>query len=239
MKYIILKILSIFDFYHTKKLLNFLKIYRSNIKIVFDVGGHRGETLIIYSKYFKLSKIYSFEPIRENYNFLIEAKNNLSKKYSNTEFITENVALGSSNKDITIKFMKESSSSTIKNINTNSNYFKKKSKFLYKKNQNFFEDKKITQLSINSYMKINKIDQIDLLKIDTEGYEYEVLLGTDKYLHKIKIIIFEHHYDNMIEKKYTFSDINKLLLNNNFQQIYKKKMPFRKTFEYIYKNKIF
>ena len=138
--------MSIFDFYHTKKLLNFLKIYRSNIKIVFDVGGHRGETLIIYSKYFKLSKIYSFEPIRENYNFLIEAKNNLSKKYSNTEFITENVALGSSNKDITIKFMKESSSSTIKNINTNSNYFKKKANFYIKKTKIFLRIKKLLNL---------------------------------------------------------------------------------------------
>ena len=45
--------------------------------------------------------------------------------------------------------------------------------------------------------------------------------------------MFEHHYDNMIIKIY-ISDINNLI-KNNFNQIYKSKMPFRKTFEYIYK----
>ena len=47
--------------------------------------------------------------------------------------------------------------------------------------------------------------------------------------------MFEHHYDNMIKKGYTFEDINKLLIKNNFNKIYKSRMPFRKTFEYIYK----
>ena len=41
----------------------------------------------------------------------------------------------------------------------------------------------------------------------------------------------------MLIKKYKFSDINNYLVNNNFKQIYKIKMPFRKTFEYIYLNK--
>ena len=46
--------------------------------------------------------------------------------------------------------------------------------------------------------------------------------------------MFEHHYHDMILKKYKFSDIHSLLINNNFKQIFKSKMPFRKTFEYIY-----
>ena len=46
--------------------------------------------------------------------------------------------------------------------------------------------------------------------------------------------MFEHHYDNMIDKKYTFSDINNLLKKNNFKMVYKSKMPFRKTYEYIF-----
>ena len=41
----------------------------------------------------------------------------------------------------------------------------------------------------------------------------------------------------MIEKNYTFREINRYLIKNNFQKIYKLKMPFRKTFEYIYRNK--
>ena len=49
--------------------------------------------------------------------------------------------------------------------------------------------------------------------------------------------MFEHHYHNMLIKKYKFSDIHELLIKNNFKQIFKNKMPFRKTFEYIYEEK--
>jgi len=42
----------------------------------------------------------------------------------------------------------------------------------------------------------------------------------------------------MIKKNYTFSDINNFLKKNSFTKVFKAKMPFRKSFEYIYvKNK--
>ena len=85
-------------------------------------------------------------------------------------------------------------------------------------------------------MDHKNINNINFLKIDTEGFEYEVLLGLKKKIKKVKLILFEHHYDDMIKKDYTFGDINFLLKSNNFMQIYKSKMPFRKTFEYIYIN---
>ena len=37
----------------------------------------------------------------------------------------------------------------------------------------------------------------------------------------------------MLKKNYIFRDINKLLTQNKFKQIFKIKMPFRKVFEYI------
>ena len=86
-------------------------------------------------------------------------------------------------------------------------------------------------------MEKKKILKVDFLKIDTEGYEFNVLLGLGKYLQKVSLIMFEHHYDDMIRKDYSFGDIHDLLKKNNFEQIYKYKMPFRKTFEYIYKKK--
>ena len=79
---------------------------------------------------------------------------------------------------------------------------------------------------------------IDLLKIDTEGYELEVLKGLEEFISRVSVILFEHHYDNMIKKGYTFSDIHHLLKNNNFYRIFKIKMPFRRSFEYVYVRKI-
>ena len=73
-----------------------------------------------------------------------------------------------------------------------------------------------------------------MLKIDTEGYEFEVLKGLGDLISRVSVILFEHHYDNMIIKNYTFSDIHNLLKSNGFQRIFKIKMPFRKSFDYIY-----
>ena len=42
----------------------------------------------------------------------------------------------------------------------------------------------------------------------------------------------------MIIKDYTFSDIHKLLVGKKFECIFKIKMPFRKSFEYIYIKKL-
>jgi hypothetical protein len=40
----------------------------------------------------------------------------------------------------------------------------------------------------------------------------------------------------MYKKEYTYSDISKLLKYNNFKMVHKNKMPFRKTFEYLWVN---
>ena len=87
---------------------------------------------------------------------------------------------------------------------------------------------------VKDYIKQKNIQKIDFIKIDTEGYEYEILIGLEDKIQLVNTIMFEHHYDNMIKKNYTFSDINDLLVKNNFKKIYKSRMPFRKTFEYIY-----
>ena len=97
----------------------------------------------------------------------------------------------------------------------------------------FVEKKVFVDKAINIIKKF-KIDKIDLLKIDTEGYELNVIKGFGENIDTVKVIIFEHHFDIMIKKNYSYSDINKYLVNKGFHLVYKFKMPFRKTFEYIY-----
>ena len=97
----------------------------------------------------------------------------------------------------------------------------------------FVEKKVSIDRSVNIIKKF-KIDKVDLLKIDTEGYELNVIKGFVINIDIVKVIIFEHHYDLMISKNYTYSDINSYLINKGFHLKYKFKMPFRKTFEYIY-----
>ena len=231
--------ISFFDFFYQRKIIKFLKNNDLiNIDILFDVGAHKGESINLFLKELIVKKIISFEASSINFEFLKKNKKYYFKKFPNTEILIENIALGSENKKISFNQFDESSSSTFNNINKQSKYFKRKFNLL-----NFFDKKEIyksyqvTTQTLDRYMEINNYKKVNFIKIDTEGYEYEVLIGLKDKIRNVDIIMFEHHYDDMIRKNYTFTDINKLLKINNFVQIYKSKMPFRKTFEYIYKKK--
>lgn len=236
MKFFIINVLNIFDYFHKKKILKFLLKNNFSLKIIFDIGGHRGESLKLFTKYFNVKKIYCFEPISENFIQLEKVANKL-RKFLDTNITIEQCGCGNIEKNILINKLTETSSSTIQDLNYNSKYFKKKNFLLNIKKHITKEEIRIIILS--NYIEINEIKKIDFLKIDTEGYEYDVLLGLKENIKKIGFILFEHHYDDMIKKNYKFTDINNLLVKNNFVQVFKIKMFFRKTFEYIYLNKNF
>jgi len=234
---IIIWALSLFDHYHQKKWIKFLnKNNYNNFKLLIDIGAHKGESIKLFSKNFVIKKIISFEASPLNFEYLKKKIHKDKKKYNNTEIVLENIALGAEDKIIKFKQFEESSSSTIKKIDKESKYFKRKFRII-----NFLNKKKIYEIiqikisKLKEYIEKNDIKKIDFMKIDTEGYEFEILLGLENKIQLVDVILFEHHYDNMIKKGYTFRDINKLLIKNNFNKIYKSKMPFRKTFEYIYK----
>ena len=235
-RFFTLKILNIFDLYYQKKLFYFLKSrgYK-NFDVLFDIGAHHGESIKRFLDNFKIKNIYSFEASDKNFSILQKNLVNLKKKFNNTNIIIENYAAGDEEKIIKMKQMNESSSSTINNYNIKSKYFQKKSIFLLSsKKQNFFSEIDVRQVLLSKYMTANNIKKIDFIKIDTEGYEYYVLKGLKNQFQKIRLILFEHHYHTMLLKKYKFSDIHNFLIKNNFKQIYKYKMAFRKTFEYVY-----
>ena len=232
MKYIRL-LLSIFDYFTQKKILsNIKKIFNNNIDTVLDVGAHEGEFALSLNKSFNIKKIISFEPNKKIFIKLIKQ----TKKRFNIEIV--NFGVGENNERKKLNINTESSSSSINELRTESNYYKKKF-FL----TNFFRgnviEEKITidVIKLDDYINKNKIENIDLLKIDTEGFEFSVLKGTDKNLKYIRAIYFEHHFDNLIIKNYNLSDIHDYLIANGFKKYFKIKMKFRKSFEYIYINK--
>jgi len=61
-KYLTLKILNIFDFFHQRRIIKHLhkKGFKS-FDIILDVGAHKGESINLFLSSFKTKIIYSFE----------------------------------------------------------------------------------------------------------------------------------------------------------------------------------
>lgn len=225
--------LSLFDYLTEKEIINQLKRVFLNKKTIslIDIGAHKGEYISSIINNFDISKAYCFEPNPKVFKILYK-KISLNKKI-------ELLNYGASNNTGNILFNEniESSSSSINELNKNSNYYKKKFFLL-----NFlgFDDvtKKIEikVITLNDFIVENNINKIDLLKIDTEGHEFQVSLGLQDKMYMIHLIHFEHHFDDMIIKDYKFTDIHNLLVKNEFKKYFKIKMRFRKSFEYLYIN---
>ena len=230
-------VLNFFDHFHQKKVINFLKKNFKSEIILYDVGSHYGETVKLFLNNFKIKELHCFEASSLNFEIFIK---NLKKINIKVNHQLNNFGLGSINEDTFINQTKESSSSTINDLNLNSKYLQKKLKVLNLKNiDKFYQKLPVKIITLDKYILEKKQKNIDVLKIDTEGFELNVIKGLQVNHKIIKFIYFEHHYDDMIKKNYTFKDINLVLKKFGFQKVFKSKMIFRKSFEYIYKNSNF
>jgi FkbM family methyltransferase len=201
-----------------KKFFDFLsefhydKIYRYSNKLNFDVfidiGSHQGEFISRFLKNKKINKIYSFEPNV----FLFR---NLLKKFRlNKKIILSNNALGENTAIKKLFLSNLTYNSSLSEFNRNSKYLKFKNLILSENvNQSF---SKVKQITFDQYFKSKKIKN-SFLKIDVEGYEYNVLRGASNKVKDIKYILIENQFSNQYHND--FNKIKKLLKKNHFKLI--------------------
>jgi FkbM family methyltransferase len=233
-------IIKLVDFFYQKKITTFLKNnLDTRFDVLIDVGAHKGETISNFLKNFKIKNIYSFEASKNTYQILKTNVDKVKNIYKETNIEIFNFGIGSSVEKKIFYELPDSNSSTFNLIDQKSSYFKRKKKILslfFKKKFNIKENY-VSQIKLSQFIKNKGLIKIDILKIDTEGYELEVIKGLEEKIKIVNFIYFEHHYDNMIKKNYKFSEINEFLSLNGFNKVFKIKMPLRKSFDYIYRKK--
>jgi len=219
-----------------QKNLNIIKKYlKKNIDVYVDVGAHNGEMIEIISNEFVVNKILAIEPNPDCYLKLKKLK--YFKK-----LLIFNLALSDKKGFDFLKIGHISTMSTINDLNDKSVYTKFKKiimSIFYFSNQIYKRKIKIKKDLLSNILKLSKIKKIDLLKIDTEGHEFNVLKGAKNFLKNTHLVLFEFHYDDSIIKKYNYNDVNNFLQKKNFKLISKNKMILRKGYELIYKNNNF
>lgn len=69
--------------------------------------------------------------------------------------------------------------------------------------------------TVYDYCRANDIDHIDLLKIDAEGYDFEVIKGCGSFINRIKYLQFEHWTDEMVKQIIDYLPPHKLITLNS------------------------
>lgn len=175
------------------------------INCILDVGAYTGTYAQSLRRFGYSNKIISFEPLSDSHQKLL----NNSKSDKNW-IIHEKIALGSEEKKSKIFISKKKDSSSILKINRNHLSVEPKSKIIGTEN---IIIKKLDDI-IKSYSKVNLSKS--LLKIDTQGYEFEVLKGSKKLLKKIKLIQLELSLVELYSKQKSNNEILKFLHDYNF-----------------------
>ena len=82
-KKLVLLFLSFFDYFHQKKIIEFLKKNGLlKINLMLDVGAHKGESINLFLKNMIVKNIISFEASPLNFKFLEINKKKFRKKIS-------------------------------------------------------------------------------------------------------------------------------------------------------------
>lgn len=170
--------------------------------IIFDVGANEGQSINNFRTYLPDCIVYSFEPGTNVFS-------TLTKNYGLSKNISlNNVALGAG---IGKKEFIENESSYM-------------SSFLELNRSGWGEVAKrsvVEIMTVDKFCEINNITKIDVLKSDTQGYEFEVLKGAIEMISANKIqfiyleIIFSEQYYNLPN----FGDLYKFLTANNFRLV--------------------
>jgi len=191
----------------------FFQLLKKNIpiNIIFDVGANTGGYADEVHSYFPKALIYSFEPHPKTFlNLKKIAKKDSVKAY--------NIALGS--KVGKVKLWDFAEDALLKHTQPTSTLASVHRIVIEKLHKQKSECYLVTQNTIDNFVEKEKIDHIDFLKIDTEGSEYDVLVGATKLLkkNKIKIIQFEFNEMNAYSRTF-FKDFMDILPDFSFYRL--------------------
>ena len=203
-------------------------------QLVLDIGGNKGQSISFFLKLNNNAIIYSFEPLKSHYNHLV-------MKYKSFDNITI------SNKGISSHIGKKrfyenifDLTSSFEKLDYDSEYLKYKTKILGVELKDIVKNEyDVDLITLNSFIKDNIESNIDIIKIDVEGHEYECLKGlfSEPISPSIHLIQLEYHNDDMYKNRISFNKINEILDKNNFQLVKRLKHGFGDFEDLLYKNR--
>jgi FkbM family methyltransferase len=207
------------DIYSNGELTVIKKLAKYNPLLVVDGGANIGKYSLMLNQLIPNCKIYAFEPVGTTFDQLKENTAN----YPN--IFPVNAGLFSENCTKEIQIFSSNTHASLYDLKKPATQTKEKVSIDLTRGDYFFEE--------------NQIADIDFLKLDIEGAEYEAILGFDAHFKnkKIKMVQFEYGYINISSRKLLL-DFYTLLNDYGYTvgKIFPKHVEFR---EYAFKHENF
>jgi FkbM family methyltransferase len=208
------------QYYHQKKIASFLKKKNLEINIFFDVGAHMGLYTDLVKKIYPNCKSFLFEPQSAIFN-------KIKEKYSSKKNIQIfNNAVSDTEKKQNLYLNMHDLTSTLSIFDEQSSYLNFKAKLYGTDIKNMSYGTELVQtITLDKFISEHYLEKIDLIKIDTEGHEFNVLKGLKNQIEKVQNILIEfHHRDLFLD--YDPNKIHQHLIDNGFKLEKTFKFPF-------------
>lgn len=187
------------------------KLFEYEEFVFFDIGMHRGYASLAISQMDSCNTVYGFEIDSDTYNFAQEnfALNpRIAKKINSYQF-----GLSDSEEEVDIYSIPLSDGRTTIGDNLQNLNPSEREKYTITKRAKIKKASKV----LNQIIEQNDITSKIVLKIDTEGAEYEILddLYHSGFLNKIDLLMGECHY-GMEKLENYLDDFNQVLLDYQY-----------------------
>ena len=141
----------------------------AKVGMVFDIGANIGQSALELSKSFQEATIHSFEPFHENFKKLEQNTRGVSSIHPHRLALTDR----NGSMEVLVDNVENSEWNSITS---------ERQKTLAQSSSSLQE--KVELMTGDSFCNSNLIDRIDILKVDTEGHDFEVVKGFDKLFEK-------------------------------------------------------
>jgi len=189
---------------------------RKNPITIFEIGACEGEDSIKYARFFPKATIYAFEPLPDNIS-LIEA-NYLKYGIANARIF--NKALSDKNGTATF-FVSDGRPPDA--VDSDWDYGNKSSSLLAPSKHleaaafiSFDKKIEVETITISTFCKQEKLNDIDFIHMDVQGAELMVLQGAEEFIASIKVIWLEVSIIDYYKDQPLASDVKKFMDKNGF-----------------------
>lgn len=188
-------------FLHQRSILKSL-----DVKTIFDVGAHTGQSVRKYREYFPEAHIHSFEPFGPSFEKLCAA----CQKDPLVTTINKGVSdhIGSANYHVNAFSQTNSLLASSPNVG----------KYMDAALMDTIETQDIDVTTIDGYMSECGLESIEILKLDIQGAELQALRGAESHLvdGRIALIYSEVEFVDYYEQQPLFFDLHTHLSSRGY-----------------------